>query len=38
MFVDCAGQTVEAMDGRSGEIRQAEIFVAMMGASSYTYA
>ena len=30
MFVD--------FDGRSGEIRQAQIFVAVMGASSYTYA
>src|ERR1700730_5417427 len=32
------GQTVELIDGRSGEIRQAQIFVAVMGASSYTYA
>ena len=38
MFVDYAGQTVELIDGRSGEIRQAQIFVAVMGASSYTYA
>jgi transposase len=38
MFVDYAGQTVELVDGRSGEIRQAQIFVAVMGASSYTYA
>jgi transposase len=35
MFVDYAGQTVELIDGRSGEIRQAQIFVAVMGASSY---
>ena len=38
MFVDYAGQTVELYDGRSGEIRAAQIFVAVMGASSYTYA
>ena len=38
MFVDYAGQTVELIDGRSGAIRQAQIFVAVMGASSYTYA
>src|ERR1700747_3720098 len=38
MFVDYAAQTVEVIDGRSGEIRQAQIFVAVMGASSYTYA
>ena len=38
MFVDYAGQTIEVIDGRSGEIRQAQIFVAVMGASSYTYA
>ena len=31
MFVDYAGQTVELIDGRSGEIRQAQIFVAVMG-------
>jgi transposase len=38
MFVDYAGQTVELIDGRSGEIRQAQVFVAVMGASSYTFA
>jgi transposase len=37
-FVDYAGQTVELFDGRTGEIRQAQVFVAVMGASSYTYA
>jgi transposase len=35
MFVDYAGQTVEVIDGRTGEIRHAQIFVAVMGASSY---
>jgi transposase len=38
MFVDYAGQTFELYDGRTGEIRAAQIFVAVMGASSYTYA
>jgi transposase len=38
MFVDYAGQTVEIVDGRTGEVRQAQVFVATMGASSYTYA
>jgi transposase len=38
MFVDYAGQTVDVIDGSSGEIRQAQIFVAAMGASNYTYA
>jgi transposase len=38
MFVDYAGQTIDVIDGSSGEIRQAQIFVAAMGASNYTYA
>jgi transposase len=38
LFVDYAGQTVEVLDPETGEIRQAEIFVATLGASSYTYA
>jgi transposase len=38
MFVDYAGQTVDLIDGRSGELRPAQIFVAAMGASNYTYA
>ena len=38
MFVDYAGQTVELIDSRTGEIRHAQIFVAVMGGSSYTYA
>jgi transposase len=37
-FVDYAGQTIDLIDGRSGEIRPAQIFVAVIGASSYTYA
>ncbi len=38
LFVDYAGQTVDVIDGGSGEIRQAQIFVATLGASNYTYA
>ncbi len=38
MFVDYAGATVEVVDGTSGEIRQAQILVAVLGASSCTYA
>jgi len=38
MFVDYAGQTVRVVALGTGEIRQAHIFVATLGASSYTYA
>lgn len=38
MFVDYAGQTVAVVDLSTGEIQQAQIFVATLGASSYTYA
>src|SRR6476469_191130 len=38
MVVDFAGQTMEVLDGTTGEARRAEIFVAVLGASSYTYA
>jgi len=39
LFVDFAGGTVPVLiDRRTGEIRQAQIFVAVLGASSYTYA
>jgi len=38
LFVDYAGQTVEVVDRGTGEIRHAQIFVAVLGASSYTYA
>lgn len=37
-FVDYAGQTVPIMDVLSGEIRAAQIFVGVLGASNYTYA
>lgn len=38
LFVDYAGQTVPVVDRSSGEIREAQIFVAVLGASNYTYA
>ncbi len=38
MFVDYAGSTLEVIDGTTGEIREAQVFVAVLGASSYTYA
>ena len=38
LFVDYAGQTVEVVDRDTGEIRVAQIFVATLGASNYTYA
>src|SRR4051794_25992924 len=38
LFVDYAGQTAEIVDRRTGEVRSAQVFVAMLGAFSYTYA
>jgi hypothetical protein len=38
LFVDYAGQTIDVIDGATGEVRAAQIFVAVLGASSYTYA
>ncbi|MCP5347699.1 MAG: IS21 family transposase [Pseudomonadales bacterium] len=38
LFVDYAGQTVPVIDQTTGEVRQAQIFVAVLGASNYTYA
>jgi transposase len=39
LFVDYAGDTVPVVvDRLTGEIREAQIFVAVMGASSFTYA
>ncbi|MET0986464.1 MAG: IS21 family transposase, partial [Steroidobacteraceae bacterium] len=37
-FVDYAGHTVGVIDRHTGEIRQAQIFVAVLGCSNYTYA
>lgn len=38
LFVDYAGQTVGVADPHTGEVREAQIFVAVLGASSYTFA
>jgi transposase len=38
VFVDFAGHTMEVIDGATGEVRQAQVFVAVLGASSYTFA
>lgn len=37
LFVDYAGHTVPVVDPTSGEIRRAQVFVAVLGASNYTY-
>ncbi|MFC1478673.1 IS21 family transposase [Candidatus Margulisiibacteriota bacterium] len=37
-FVDYAGQTVPIIDQDTGEVRAAKIFLAVLGASNYTYA
>ncbi len=37
LFVDFAGHTIPLTDPRTGEIGQAEIFVAVLGASNFTY-
>lgn len=37
-FVDYAGHTVGIIDRHSGEIREAQIFVAVLGCSNYTFA
>lgn len=37
LFVDYAGQTVPIVNGDTGEINTAQIFVAVLGASNYTY-
>jgi transposase len=36
-FVDYAGHTVGVIDRHTGEIREAQIFVAVLGCSNYTY-
>jgi transposase len=37
LFVDYSGHTMEVIDGLTGEIRKAQIFVAVLGASNLTY-
>lgn len=38
LFVDYAGHTAAVVDRTTGEVRAAQVFVAVLGASSYTYA
>ena len=38
LFVDYAGQTVEVYDLHTNQMREAQIFVAALGASNYTFA
>lgn len=38
LFVDYAGMTLVITDPGSGEMRQGQVFVAVLGASNYTYA
>lgn len=38
MFIDYSGQTVPIYDRETGAVSQAEIFVAVLGASNYTFA
>ena len=38
LFVDYAGHTIDVIDPKTGEVRTAQLFVAMLGASNYTYA
>jgi len=37
-FIDFTGKTIPMIDPSTGEISEAEIFVAVLGASNYTYA
>ena len=38
LFVDYAGQGIPVVNSHSGEVHEAAIFVAVLGASNYTYA
>jgi len=38
IFVDYAGHTASVVDPETGELREAQIFVAALGASNFTYA
>ena len=38
LFVDYAGQTMDVVDRDTGEVLDAQIFVAVLGASNYTFA
>ena len=38
LFIDYAGQTLPMIDPKTGEITQAQVFIAALGASNYTFA
>jgi transposase len=38
LFVDYAGQSVPVINRETGELREAQVFVAVLGASNYTFA
>lgn len=38
LFIDYAGQTIPIIDSSTGEVTQAQIFLATLGASNYTFA
>ena len=38
LFIDYCGPTVPIVSPTTGEVRQAQIFVAVLGASNYTFA
>jgi len=38
VFVDYSGKKLPIVDRKTGEIREVEIFVGVLGASSYTFA
>ena len=38
MFVDYAGMSVDVIERSTGEVKKAQVFVAVLGASNYTYA
>ena len=37
LLVDYAGHTIDVIDPQTGEVRTAQVFVAVLGASSYTF-
>jgi transposase len=38
LFIDYSGRKVAVLDATTGEVREAEVYVAVLGASSYVYA
>jgi len=38
LFVDYADPTIDIVDRSTGEVHSAQVFVAVLGASSYTFA